>query len=193
MRYLFYTLLILFLTGCDIEYQKVLITEKELAEYPPIIEAIRQVESGGHGPKAVSSKGARGSMQVMPATAISLGYHPDEMFDHDKAMEAGSKYYHQLLNETCKGNVHCALRSYFCGPGKREMKVCYRYADKVLREASKHGYKAQATNTPKPSKKGSKRHTARATSVSNELTVETQTSWKGYSFAINEESTSKRR
>ena len=80
-------------------------------------------------------------MQVMPATARAMGYHPDEMFDHDKSMEAGSKYYYYLLNDICGGDVHCALRSYFCGPSKRGMKVCHNYANKVLKKASELGHK----------------------------------------------------
>ena len=186
MKYLLTIFFVFFLTGCDIEYQKVLITEKELAEYPPIIEAIRQVESDGHGPKAISSTGARGSMQVMPATARAMGYHPDEMFDHDKAIEAGSKYYHHLLNDVCGGDVHCALRSYFCGPGNRNGRACYRYADKVMKEAYKRGY----THTTTPSKKGSKRRTTKATRIPNEPKVEVSKPWKGYSFAVIEEKSS---
>ena len=185
MKYLLLICLFI-ITGCDIEYQKVLITEKELTEYPPIIEAIRHIESGGHGPQAASSKGARGSMQVMPATARAMGYHPDEMFDHDKSMEAGSKYYHHLLNDVCGGDVHCALRSYFCGPSKRGMKVCHNYANKVLRKASELGHKSsQPVSKPLRKKK--------TISVRNEPTVEVSKPWKGYSFAITEESNKKRK
>jgi len=64
---------------------------------PQWILAIMSIESGLWSDNAakqaavVSSAGARGLMQVMPATAVSLGYTADDMFEPDKAIDAGAK------------------------------------------------------------------------------------------------------
>ena len=133
-------ILILFISlGCSMNYQPVLVTEKELSEDPRLIEAIIQVESNGNT-KAVYPKGARGLMQLMPGTARYLGYHPNEMFNPEKNKEAGTRYFKELKEGICNGNTHCALRAYNCGPGKRNKTVCHRYADKVLKTAKELGY-----------------------------------------------------
>ena len=48
----------------------------------------------------VSSAGARGVMQVMPATARLLGYDPDDMFIPAIAIDAGAKLLAQLAKQT---------------------------------------------------------------------------------------------
>lgn len=64
---------------------------------PSWILAIMSIESGlwSENPDrqaaVVSSAGARGLMQVMPATAETLGYTADDMFSPELAIDAGAK------------------------------------------------------------------------------------------------------
>lgn len=48
----------------------------------------------------VSSAGARGLMQVMPATAEGLGFGADDMFQPDKAIDAGALLLSKLAKQT---------------------------------------------------------------------------------------------
>lgn len=48
----------------------------------------------------VSPAGARGVMQVMPATARGLGYDPDDMFDPAIAIDAGANLLARLAKQT---------------------------------------------------------------------------------------------
>ena len=49
--------------------------------------------------QATSPVGARGLMQVMPATASKLGVtDPDTLYDPGTALSVGQKYIEQLLN-----------------------------------------------------------------------------------------------
>lgn len=122
----------LYICGCGMKYQPLLLSEQEITENPDIIQAIIQVESGGN-PKALSKTGAIGLMQVMPATGRSMGYSKEDLWNPKTNVEAGTKYFNKLMSEHCNNDVNCALRSYVCGPGNRNKKVCYQYANKVLR------------------------------------------------------------
>lgn len=84
---------------------------------PSLVKAVMQVESGGKQ-DAVSSKGARGLMQIMPATARDLGIDAN---DPQQNVEGGSRYLAQQLNEF--GNESLALAAYNWGPAniKRAM------------------------------------------------------------------------
>ena len=61
---------------------------------PSLIHAIIQTESA-YNPKAISSAGAEGLMQIMPKTAKSLGII--DSFDADQNIEAGGPYLKKLL------------------------------------------------------------------------------------------------
>ena len=81
---------------------------------PALVKAIIMAESG-YNSKAVSDKGARGLMQLMPATAEMLGvedyYHPEDNIN------AGVKYFKQLLNQF-DNDVELALAAYNAGCGR---------------------------------------------------------------------------
>lgn len=74
-------------------------------------------ESGGNA-SAVSSKGARGLTQVMPATGVDPGYGVAPMKDQSQAEQKrfGKDYLTAMLNKY-DGNVEQALAAYNAGPG----------------------------------------------------------------------------
>jgi len=88
-------------------------------KYAPasLVKAVMKVESGGKQ-DAVSSKGARGLMQLMPATARDLGV---DAKDPKQNVEGGSRYLQQQLSEF--GDESLALAAYNWGPNniKRAM------------------------------------------------------------------------
>jgi hypothetical protein len=81
---------------------------------PALVKAIIHVESC-FDKKAVSRVGARGLMQLMPDTARELGVRDEEMFDPDKNIEAGVRYFRRML-ERFK-DLDKALAAYNAGPG----------------------------------------------------------------------------
>jgi soluble lytic murein transglycosylase-like protein len=80
---------------------------------PSLLAAVMQVESGGN-PTAVSPANAQGLMQLMPATAASLGV--TNTFDPTQNINAGASYLAQLINQY-GGDVSTALAAYNWGPG----------------------------------------------------------------------------
>lgn len=82
-----------------------------IAEQPPIIQAIIKTESAGK-PKAVSSKGAQGLMQLMPATAKELGVDPTDPVQN---IEGGTRYFNQMKDQF--KDTKLALAAYNWGPG----------------------------------------------------------------------------
>jgi soluble lytic murein transglycosylase-like protein len=81
---------------------------------PALIKAIIMAESG-HNPKAVSKRGAKGLMQLMPVTAKSLGV--EDVFDPEHNIKAGVVYFKKLLNQF-NGDVKLALAAYNAGSRK---------------------------------------------------------------------------
>lgn len=77
-----------------------------------LISSMIQQESG-YNEKAVSPKGAKGLMQLMPQTAELMGVK--DIFNPEENIEGGVKYLKNLL-ERFDGDVVKALAAYNAGP-----------------------------------------------------------------------------
>ncbi len=80
---------------------------------PALVEAVIRVESA-FNPWAVSSKGAQGLMQLLPATASALGVR--DSFNPRQNIEGGVRHLRYLLDRY-PGNVDLALAAYNAGEG----------------------------------------------------------------------------
>ncbi|HEX7341510.1 MAG TPA: lytic transglycosylase domain-containing protein [Rhodanobacteraceae bacterium] len=79
---------------------------------PAFLRAIIHAESA-FNPNALSSKGAQGLMQLMPATASSVGV--DDAFNASENIAGGARYLAELLKEF-HGNHKLAAAAYNAGP-----------------------------------------------------------------------------
>jgi len=80
---------------------------------PKLLRGVIEQESGYHA-CAISAKGAKGLMQLMPATIEQ--FQVDDVFDPKQNIEAGAKYLRQLLDKY-KDDLKLALAAYNAGPG----------------------------------------------------------------------------
>ena len=80
---------------------------------PALLRSMVNQESGAR-PCAVSPKGAKGLMQLMPATAAQLGVK--DPFDPKENLNAGALFFKQLL--TIYDDLPLALGAYNAGPAK---------------------------------------------------------------------------
>lgn len=78
---------------------------------PSLIRSIIAAESA-FNPKAVSPKGARGLMQLMPETAKRMGV--ENSFDPEQNIHGGAKYFRSLL-DTFDNNLVLSLAAYNAG------------------------------------------------------------------------------
>ncbi len=78
---------------------------------PELLAAVIQVESNFNA-RAVSPRGAKGAMQIMPITGRHLGL--TNFFDPKKNIDAGARYLAELLEEFPSTSL--ALAAYNAGP-----------------------------------------------------------------------------
>ena len=101
-----------------------------------LVHSIIEVESGWH-PRAVSSKGAVGLMQLMPATAATFGV--TNRFEIDQNIRGGVAYLARLL-KLFNGDLRLVAAAYLTGEAqilraglKYSNAEVYRYVVKVAR------------------------------------------------------------
>jgi len=82
---------------------------------PSLVAAVVRAESAFRA-DAVSVKGARGLMQLMPATARRFGLGEGEVHDPERNVEAGTRYL-RLLADRFEGRLPLLLAAYNAGEG----------------------------------------------------------------------------
>lgn len=120
-----------------------------------LVRGVIQQESGGD-PLAVSKKGARGLMQLLPSTAADMGVQDE--FDPAQNIDGGTKYLGQLLKRY-GGDQNKALAAYNFGMGNVERGAAWpvetkEYVAKVSQLAQEAGGRdVYLSNRQDPNKK----------------------------------------
>jgi len=128
---------------------------------PDLVNSVIHAESGFNA-RAVSPKGARGLMQLMPGTASQLGV--DDSFDPQANVTGGSRYLRELL-ERYDFDLVKALAAYNAGPERVEQyrgvppyRETRAYVARIVHEynikktAQEKAAKQKAASTRAPSK-----------------------------------------
>ena len=104
---------------------------------PKLVHAVIRAESG-YNTRALSPKGARGLMQLMPATARELDVR--DAFDPASNIAGGTRYLRRMLDQFA-GSVELALAGYNAGPeavrrfgGIPPYRETRKYVTRVLRD-----------------------------------------------------------
>lgn len=107
---------------------------------PDFIASVIHAESGGNA-RAVSPKGARGLMQLMPQTATRLGVQ--NSFDPAANVDGGTRYLRELLQQY-HGDAVRALAAYNAGPqrvdqyhGVPPYRETRAYVSRIIRDYNK--------------------------------------------------------
>ena len=96
------------------KYDEIIKTSAETFDVDPnLIKAIIAAESSGN-PNAISKAKAKGLMQLMDATARSMGVK--NVFNPVDNINGGTKYFKYLLDKY-NGDIKLALAAYNAGPG----------------------------------------------------------------------------
>ncbi|HWM94526.1 MAG TPA: lytic transglycosylase domain-containing protein [Thermoanaerobaculia bacterium] len=90
-------------------------TAKRHQVNPQVVAALIRQESAGKI-RAVSHKGARGLMQLMPATAQRFGVRKEQLFDPQHNLEAGVRYLSWLMDQF-PNDLARVLAAYNAGEG----------------------------------------------------------------------------
>jgi soluble lytic murein transglycosylase-like protein len=96
-----------------------------------LVRAVIKVESNYH-PRAISSAGAKGLMQLMPT--ISKELEVSDLFEPRQNIMAGTRYLRMLINQF-KGNHKLVLAAYHAGPGivSRRNAIPYKTTERYVR------------------------------------------------------------
>ena len=113
---------------------------------PALIRAVIMVESSCN-PKAVSRRGAKGLMQLMPGTAAELGV--EDSFDPAQNINGGTRYLRKLMDRF-DNDVQLALAAYNAGSryvrkykGVPPFPATRAYVDKVMAYQTEYRQKRQ--------------------------------------------------
>jgi soluble lytic murein transglycosylase-like protein len=110
---------------------------KEHQVEPKLLRGVIEQESSAK-PCAISPKGARGLMQLMPATMEQ--FQVSDAFDPQQNIDAGATFIKQLLDKY-KGDIKLALAAYNAGPttvdqsgGIPDIKETQDYVDAIMKK-----------------------------------------------------------
>jgi soluble lytic murein transglycosylase-like protein len=133
---------------------------------PDLVNSVIKAESAFNA-RAVSPKGARGLMQLMPGTASQLGV--PNAFDPQANVEGGTKYLRELL-ERYDFDLVKALAAYNAGPERVErfggVPPYYEtrvYVARIVKDFNKKKVAQQKASAKKPAAVGNANPKTRAT------------------------------
>ena len=134
---------------------------------PDLVNSVIHAESGFNS-RAVSPKGARGLMQLMPGTANQLGVN--DAFDPQANVDGGSRYLRELL-ERYNFDLVKALAAYNAGPQRVEQyrgvppfretrayvaRIVHEYNTKKIAQEKEAKQKQRSTKAPSHAHRASK-------------------------------------